>query len=427
MKRRDFLKNTAAGVLLPYLLNGFSLKAFAGTSLMHAASYGADNDHILVLVQLSGGNDGLNTVIPISQYSAYQAARSNIALPENKLLSLSGTEQTGLHPAMASMHQLMKEGKAGIIQAVGYPQPNFSHFRSSDIWMTGSDSAKIITTGWAGRYLDQVYPEFPEKYPSTVMPDPLAIQVGSIVSETFMGPAYNMGLAISNPTSFYNLVEGKSEIDKSTRLGEQLDYLQNVSVKTDQYSTVIKTAATKVPKQYSQYPAQGTNALADQLKIVARLIAGGLQTKIYLVSLGGFDIHSSQVISKDTTTGTHAVVLKKLSDAVYAFMKDLDYLKVGDKVMGVTFSEFGRRIRSNASGGTDHGAAAPVFYFGNKVKGTIVGKNPTLPEHATENDNIAMQHDFRSLYATLLQQWLKLSPAQSEQVLYGKFPLLPIV
>ncbi|MVM35920.1 DUF1501 domain-containing protein [Spirosoma sp. HMF4905] len=428
MQRRDFIKHTAlAGVVLPQFLNGFSIRVMAQTSLMPAIGHDLPNDRVLVLIQLVGGNDGLNTVIPVDQYGAYQAARPNIALPQNKILKLNGADATAIHPALSEIQQLFNEGKAGIVQAVSYPKPNFSHFRATDIWMTGSDSDKILNTGWAGRYLNDTFPGFPEKYPTETMPDPLAIQIGSVVASAFQGPAFPMGLAISNPASFYDLVEDKTETVPNTRWGDQLAYLEKVSQKTDQYAGVIKKAAQSVTKQSDKYPAPGKNPLADQLKIVARLVAGGLRTKVYLVSLSGFDTHAKQVEPDDTTTGVQAQLLRRVSEAVGAFMDDLKGLNAADRVMGMTFSEFGRRIKSNASGGTDHGAAAPVFYFGNAVKGGIIGTNPQLPTNVTVNDNVAMQHDFRSVYATVLQQWLNLPPSDIQTVLMGQFPLLPMV
>ncbi|MBS1626738.1 MAG: DUF1501 domain-containing protein [Bacteroidetes bacterium] len=427
MKRRDFLKNTALSVALPTFLNGISLKALAGTPLMSALSNYMHDDKVLVLIQLAGGNDGLNTVIPFDQYNLYHTARTNIALPENKVLRLNGYDATALHPALADMQKLFNDGKLGIVQAVSYPKPNFSHFRATDIWMTASDSDKVVNTGWAGRFLNQQFPNFPNNYPNTQMPDPLAIQVGSVISTTFQGPAFTMGLAISNPSSFYNLIEGKVNVDSNTRWGEQLDYLEEMSLKTDQYANVIKKAALKVTKQSSTYPAQGKNPLADQLKIVARLIAGGLKTKVYMVNTGSFDTHAKQTDDTDKTIGTHANLLKRVSEAVNIFMDDLNYLQVGDRVMGMTFSEFGRRIKSNASGGTDHGAAAPVFYFGNKVKSGIIGNNPTMPTNATVNDNVPMQNDFRSIYASVLQNWFGLQPADVQSVLNGTYPVLNMV
>ncbi len=426
MKRKDFLKNTMAGVVLPAFINGISLRALAGTPTAHALSRYMSDDKVVVLVQLAGGNDGINTVIPLDQYSAYTAARSNIAIPEDKVLRLQGFDIAGLNPAMTGMQQLFNDGKLGIVQAVGYPKPNFSHFRATDIWMTGSDSDKVLNTGWAGRYLNDVYQGFPNNYPNTDMPDPLAIQVGSVVSATFQGPAFTMGLAISNPASFYNLIEGKVNAESNSRWGEQLDYIEEMSQKTDQYAGVIKAAALKVPKQSAQYPAAGKNPLADQLKIVARLIAGGLKTKVYMVNTGSFDTHAKQT-ETDTTTGTHAKLLQRVSEAVSAFMDDLQFLQIQNRVMGMTFSEFGRRIKSNASGGTDHGAAAPVFYFGHAIKPGIIGPNPTLPANATVNDNVPMQHDFRSLYASILTGWNGLDQKDVQEILLSQYPLLPMV
>ncbi len=428
MNRKEFLKKAAiGGVVLPSFLNGISLKALAGTPLMNALNGYMNDDRVLVIIQLAGGNDGLNTVIPFDQYSTYTAARPNIALPEDKVLRLNGFDGTALHPALKEMQALFNDGKLGIVQGVSYPKPNFSHFRATDIWMTSSDSDKIVSTGWAGRYLNNLYPEFPNNYPNKSMPDPLAIQVGSVVSTTFQGPAFTMGLAISNPNSFYNLIEGKVNVDSPTRWGEQLDYIEEVGIKTDQYASVIKQAALKVTKQSDKYPAQGKNSLADQLKIVARLIAGGLRTKVYMVNIGSFDTHAKQVEDADRTTGNHAKLWQKVSEGINAFMDDIKYLNVADRVMGMTFSEFGRRIKSNASGGTDHGVAAPLFYFGHNVKGGIVGNNPTIPAIATVNDNVPMQHDFRSVYTSVLQNWFYLQPADVQNVLMGQYPVLQMV
>jgi uncharacterized protein (DUF1501 family) len=200
-----------------------------------------------------------------------------------------------------------------------------------------------------------------------------------------------------------------------------------MSLKTDQYADVIKKAALKITKQSDKYPAPGKNPLADQLKIVARLIAGGLKTKIYMVNTGSFDTHSKQTDDADKTIGTHANLLKRVSEAIGVFMDDLNYLQAGDRVMGMTFSEFGRRIKSNASGGTDHGAAAPLFYFGNKVKAGVIGANPIIPINATVNDNVPMQNDFRSVYASILQNWFSLQPSDVQNILQKDFAMLPIV
>jgi len=413
-------------VLLPSLINGFSIRALAASPLAQIAG-GMDSDQVLVLVQLNGGNDGLNMVIPLEFYDAYHAARTNIAIPEDKVLRLNGFDKTGLNPAMPELQSMFNEGKLTIIQGVSYPQPNFSHFRATDIWLSGADTSQILSTGWAGRYLNVQYPRFPEDYPNRNMPDPLAIQIGSLVSPALQGPALTMGMAISNPNSFYDLINDRAASVPATRAGDQLAYIREMSVKTDQYAGVIKAAAQKVTKQSGKYPAAGKNPLADQLKIVARLVAGGLRTKIYLVSMGGFDTHAKQTDATDTTTGTHAKLLGKLSEAIGAFQDDLCLLQVEKRVTGMTFSEFGRRIKSNASGGTDHGTAAPVLLFGSGLQPGIIGSNPLLPANATVNDNIAMQYDFRALYASLLEKWFSVDKEVTASVLLKDYPLLPII
>ena len=423
MKRRDFLRSTVPATILPAVINGFSIKAFGAESPLAQLLNGATvTDHVLVIVQLSGGNDGLNTVIPIENYSNYFNARSNIAIPESSILKL--TDKTGLNPAMTGMKALFDQGKLGVVQAVGYPTPNFSHFRATDIWMSGSASDEVLISGWAGRYLNYEYPNFPTGYPNTDAPDPLGIQIGSTTTLTFQGPAVSMGMSISNPTSFYNLLNGVEDPAPNTPAGKELKYVRLVAKQTSQYATSVKNAALSVTQQVT-YPTP--NSLADQLKIVARLIKGGLKTRVYMVNYGSFDTHSLQTSATDTTVGTHANLLKNVSDAVKAFQDDLKFLGIEERVVGMTFSEFGRRIKSNSSTGTDHGAAAPVFLFGKNVIPAVLGNNPTLPVNATVNDNIPMQYDFRSIYATLLENWLCVKNADLQQIMLKNFQSLPLV
>jgi len=431
MQRREFFRHGLSSVVLPSLINGFSIRALAANPfLQDEAADLNDPDRVLVLVQLNGGNDGLNMVIPLEYYDAYYAARSNIAIPRNKVLSLEGFPGTGLNPAMTALQNLFQEGRISIVQGVSYPQPNFSHFRATDIWLTGADAGQVLPTGWAGRYLHEVYPRFPLDYPNNAMPDPLAIQVGSLVSPALQGPALTMGMAISNPNSFYDLINDRPEAVGATtpvRAGEQLAYIREMAVKTDQYAGVIRQAAQRVQQQSDKYPAAGKNALADQLKIVARLVAGGLKTRIYIVSMGGFDTHARQTEPGDPTTGNHAKLLGKLSEAIGAFQDDLAYLRIGDRVMGMTFSEFGRRIRSNASGGTDHGVAAPVLLFGESVNPGIIGANPLLPDVATVRDNVPMLYDFRALYAGLLENWWGIDSLTAARLLGNNYIPMPII
>jgi hypothetical protein len=205
--------------------------------------------------------------------------------------------------------------------------------------------------------------------------------------------------------------------------GNELTYIREMSRQTQKFGEVIKTANSKVTSQ-GVYPTG--NSLADQLKIVARLIKGGLKTKIYMVNYGGFDTHSNQVTTSDTSTGTHARLLGNVSAAIKAFMDDIRLLGVEDRVVGMTFSEFGRRILSNGSSGTDHGAAAPLFVFGAKVEGGISGNNPTIPSAATVGDNIPYQYDFRSVYASILSNWLCVDSGMLNTVMLKNFQDLPL-
>jgi uncharacterized protein (DUF1501 family) len=401
MKRRDFLRNTVpAAAIFPAIIDGYSVKAFNSNSpLLQALMDPAiDTDHVLVIIQLSGGNDGLNMVIPVANYSGYYNARTNIAIPEARILKLTGNSQTGLHPAMTGMQALFNDGKLNIVQSVGYPDPNFSHFRATDIWMSGSDADKNVTTGWTGRYLASEYPNYPAGYPNDTMRDPLAIQIGSVSSLALQGPNINMGTSITDPTSFYNLVNGIQDPVPNTPAGHELAYIRKIAELTNQYLTRIKEAAGMVTQQ-AAYPVD--NGLADQLKIVARLVAGGLKTRIYMVGAGGFDTHSMQTETADTTTGNHAQLLGGLSSAVKAFM--------------------------DGSSGTDHGAAAPMILFGKNVIPGIVGTNPAIPTGANVNDNIPFQYDFRSIYASVLEKWFCVTPANLETILFKNFQSLNII
>jgi uncharacterized protein (DUF1501 family) len=426
MSRRNFLKSSIpAGFMIPSFLNGVGIRAYdTGHQFLNNLLLPAgENDRVLVIVQLNGGNDGLNTIIPLEYFSKYVNARKNIYIEEAKSLKLSGVTKIGLHPSMTGLQQLYNDGKLHIVQSVGYPQPNFSHFRATDIWMGASDSNQVLNTGWVGRYLDETFPGFPSAYPSANMPDPLAIQIGSVTSLALQGPTQPMGLSISNPSSFYNFVNNISDPVPKTNAGKELSFIRELSRQTQKYGEVIKGANTKVTLQ-NPYPSG--NSLADQLKIVARLIKGGLKTKIYMVNFGGFDTHSSQTNTGDSSTGKHATLLSTVSAAIKAFQDDLVFLGIEDRVLGMTFSEFGRRILGNNSLGTDHGAAAPLFIFGKNVKAGITGSTPLIPDNVTVNDNVPYQYDFRSVYATLLSNWLCVNTTVLNQVMLKDFQQLSI-
>lgn len=424
MKRRSFLKNSAKGIVLPSLLGGMSVKAFAKSEMLSGLLPGFyDTDHVLVLIYLAGGNDGLNTVVPVDQYSRLYNARPEVVIPEPTLLKLDGTDTIGLHPALGAFRKMYNDGQLRIMQSVGYPNPNYSHFRATDIWMSGSDENEIFHSGWAGRYLAYEYPNYPVDYPNDIMPDPLAIEIGWSGSLMFQGPIQNMGMTVSDPSWFYKLVDDSDDPTPDNKYGDQLKYVRLIKRQSQIYGETLKSAFEKVTFQ-GDYP---DTDLANQLKVVSRLIAGGLKTRLYMVTLGGFDTHSNQVDASNHTVGMHTELLTQVNDAISAFTKDLLIQGTSKRVVGMTFSEFGRRIKSNASGGTDHGAAAPMFLFGEHVNGGVQGNNPIIPENVDVEDNLQMETDFRSVYASLLNEWFCVEKEDIPTVLLKDKPLLPLI
>lgn len=424
MKRRDFLKVTQAATLA-YMINGTPVGAYARNPLLELlAKQTAANGRVLIMIQLNGGNDGLNTVIPLDMYSELAAARSNILIPQNKVLALNGTTDTGLHPAMTGVRDLYNNGYVNICQSVGYPDPNFSHFRATDIWMSGSDSSQYINSGWLGRHLDEEYPGYPAGYPSSTMPDPLAIQIGSGVSNLLQGNSANLGMSIASIDSFYNIVNGTVDPAPNTPAGHELTFIRYIKQQTETYTKVIQAAAQKATNVSAKW--QTGNRLADQLKIVSRLIAGGLKTPIYIVNLGGFDTHSQQTDSADTTVGNHANLLGQISGAMEALFDEAKMLNYEERIAAMTFSEFGRRIKSNASGGTDHGTTAPVMVFSKYVNPGLIGTNPTLPKNAAVGDNLPLQIDYRTVYAAVLADWFQIDTQTMNKVLMNKYPVQPV-
>ncbi len=409
----------------PALLNGFNVRTRPSHSGSRALNQlFTETDHVLVIIQMGGGNDGLNTVIPLDQFNKYQNARPTVYIPEGQVLPLDGVDEVGFHPAMNGLRTLFNDGKLTVVQSVGYPNPDFSHFRSTDIWMTGADTDQILNTGWMGRYLKYEYPNYPADFPNEQMPDPLALEIGYSQSLVFQGPLAGMSMAIARPEDFYALVTGEDTPVPPTPAGDQLAYVRLIARQSNLYGERIKDAYDSVTSQ-QDYP---DTYLAAQLKIVARLIAGGLKTRVYLVNAtGGYDTHDSQVEFSDHTLGQHAELLTELSEGIKAFMDDINYLGVQNRVLGMTFSEFGRRIISNGSLGTDHGAAAPLFVFGSSLFGGVMGTTPFIPNNPSEDDNIPMQYDFRSIYGTLLRDWLCVPESDLDETLLQDYPILPIV
>jgi uncharacterized protein (DUF1501 family) len=429
MNRRNFLSNTAQAVALPALINGFSFSAFgaADSKIAKLLSQATNTDHVLVLIQLQGGNDGLNMVVPLDVYANYYNARTNVAIPQSKVLRLNGTDKSGLHPAMTDLQNMYNNGKMNVIQSVGYDNPNFSHFQDRDIWMSGdttrSRSARV-KTGWIGRYLQDEFPGYPDAFPNAEMPDPLAIEISSVPTLDLQGSIYSMGLAITDPERVYTFDNPFSDYPlTATAANKELKFLRTMSQKTKIYSDIIKKAYQS-SKNLATYPS---NTLSTQLQIVARLIKGGLKTRVYTVTLGGFDTHKKQVNASDTTTGRHASLMMQLSTSINAFQTDMELMQLDDRVLGMTFSEFGRRIKSNASTGTDHGAAAPLLMFGKHVKKGILGKSPEIPADINVVNNIPFQYDFRSVYSSVLQQWFCVTKPKMQSILLKDFQALPLI
>jgi uncharacterized protein (DUF1501 family) len=424
MQRRKFLQRAAATAVMPGILGqGSQMMASSSRWLELLTNAATETNHVLVIIRMNGGNDGLNMVVPLDQYANLAKARPQVLLNENAVLKLNNTTATGLHPALTGVRDLYNEGKVKIIQSVGYPSQNFSHFRSTDIWMSASDAKQDLFTGWVGRYMMNEYPNYPNGYPNTTMPDPLAVQVGDMTL-AFMGGAGPMAVSYPDLTNLYNFND-IGDAPLTGRVGKELDYIRLVAKQADKYGDAIAASNSKGSNSGVVYPTN--NGLATQLKAIAKLIKGGMKTRVYMVNIGGFDTHALQVDPNDHSIGSHANLMKQMNDAIFAFQRDLEALKIADRVLGMTFSEFGRRIKSNSSFGTDHGAALPMFVFGTSIHGGILGANPTIGSTVDVNANIPYLHDFRSVYSSILADWFCVNPTDLTKVILKDFSKLKIV
>ena len=422
LNRRDFIKlSSIASAALPISLYGFPLFA---NKKPKEYQFSEGNENILVLIQLRGGNDGLNTIFDLNQYDNLQSVRSNIITPESNLLTV--TNETKFHPSLSGLKDIWDQEKLSIIQNVGYPNQNRSHFRSTDIWNSGSSSDQYVSSGWIGRFFNENHAEYPEDYPDSENPHPFAITLGNIVSETCQGTKANFSMALSNPDNPGTALVSNSGEAPSNCYGAALNFVNNTISQTNAYAEVITNASNAGNNLSTKYANSDNNKLAGKLKNVAKLISGGLKTKIYVVQLGGFDNHANQVEDGSVTQGKHSENLKELSDAIEAFQEDLELLNIDEKVIGMTYSEFGRRIRSNASFGTDHGSAAPLFLFGNCAKNQILGDAPEIDTSVDKKEGVQMQYDFRNIYSTLLTDWLGATKQESSSVLFNEFEALPL-
>ena len=444
--RRDFLCRTCLGAAVSYTIPSFlqstfmSFNALAAESAVQVAT-GKDSP-ILVLVQLAGGNDGLNALVPYAD-DAYYSARPRIGIPKGDVLSLN--DYVGFNKVLQPLKGIYDQGHLGVIQGVGYPNPNRSHFRSTEIWQTAVDSEKTLSTGWLGRYFDN-------QCAGAAEPDPMAgMAVGNETPLAMVGKTPS-SVTLSRPENYRFQTGARGEdgqrkegvyrelnqpkemmgdsefVGGSTEAGasigtlggagmalapgeDSLDFLQRVALDAQLSSDKI----TEIAKKYPTTAAYPTNNLANSLHLVARMIAGGMSTRVYYVSQGGFDTHQGQ-------TNTHNRLLTDLGESLAAFHEDIKAQGKLDQVLVMTFSEFGRRVAENGSGGTDHGTAAPMFMMGAGVKAGVYGTAPSLT--TLDKGDLIHTVDFRSVYASVLEHWMK---TPSAPILGRKFPLLGVV
>jgi len=380
MERRSFIKRTSLATAALWIPN----------FLKPLESFVADEYRNLVIIQLSGGNDGLNTVIPFEN-DIYYNARKTIAIPKNNVLKL--TNDLGFHPSMSGLQGLYNDGLMCVINNVGYPNPNRSHFRSMDIWQSATDANEYKNTGWIGRYLDSSCNECNHPY--------LAIELDQTLSLALKGDT-KKGIAVSNPQQLYN--ETREPFFKQLKdLAPNNDH-DNVAYL---YKTMAETYASaeyifetsKTYKNNFEYPK---NNIAKQLKEIATFIGSGLNTRVYYASMGGFDTHVGQLNRQEN-------LLKQFSEGVTAFIQNLKSMNKLNDTTVMVFSEFGRRVNQNASNGTDHGTANNVFILGSNLKKQgFYNAAPDLTN--LDEGDIKYQIDFRNIYATLLNNWLKVTP-----------------
>lgn len=401
MNRRDFIRQsaftTAGTMLIPNFLKAYEAQAM-GTA-------GGSTGKILVIVQLSGGNDGLNTVVPYRN-DIYYRERPTIAIRPEKVLTLN--DEIGLHPAMTPLKALYDDGLLTVINNVGYPNPDRSHFRSMDIWQTASDADKYLRTGWVGRYLDAACAG-KEQQPFRT------IEVDDTLSLALKGDTLN-GLAVQDPKKLYN----QTRSGLVNKLSQDHDHDGRESV-AYLYKTLAETVSsaeyvfdkTRIQASSVTYPNQ---ELGNRLRTVSQLIQSGVGTSIYYVTVSGFDTHINQPGQQERLLGQYA-------EAVGAFMADLKAAGRQNDVLLMTFSEFGRRVKQNASNGTDHGTANNVFLIGGGMPSRrVLNEAPNLT-NLTDGD-LTYTVDFRQIYATLLRDYLG---ADDVAILGRKFESLKIV
>ncbi|MCI2430302.1 DUF1501 domain-containing protein [Candidatus Acetothermia bacterium] len=416
VNRREFLKRGVTFVSLSLASRYMMMQTTPGyDTVFGQASSLSRNRNLLVIVQLNGGNDGLNTVIPYGD-GLYYDARPKLAVPSKEILALNG--QLGLHPKLANFRKFYDEGKLAILQGVGYPNANRSHFRSTDIWMTANPET-IEKTGWLGRYLDESIARFHGmKLP--------AASITGILPLMLLGEKIVVS-SIANLASYQFLTDTRYPQDRESRLklfqtinsqpfeSVYLDYLAQTGVSAEQSASELQNAVKKYQSNV-EYPK---DPFGQSLRLVAQIIAGGIGTQILYVTIGGFDTHAEQ----NTARVNHPMLLESIDKGLSALYQDVTQMGLAENVLMMTFSEFGRRVRENGSLGTDHGTAAPIFVLGHRVKGGLHGEHPSL-RRLDESGDLIHSIDFRSIYATVLEDWLG---ADAQTILGKRFEKLSFI
>lgn len=411
--RRAFLQkgltmiSTAATV--PYFIQSSAYGMVDPFDLLETTSIaGKPQDRVLVVVQLGGGNDGLNTVVPFGDDNYYRA-RPTLGLPANNLLRFGGgADGLGLHPNLRGLKELHDEGLLATVQGVGYPNPNRSHFTSMDIWHT-ADPRQPSGNGWIGRYFDNTCNGTPEPNAEIAIgreaPKAMIGELNKPVSfetaDLFRWIGEDLHKSMADP---YQEINRAGDSVEGVQDGTQLEFLTRTALNAQVASDQIRSAVRVRP--LVEYPR---TQLAQQLQMVGAMIRAELPTRVYYVSIGGFDTHAGQL-------GSHANLMSQFGSALLAFQKDLKAQGNDGRVLTMTFSEFGRRVMQNASQGTDHGTAAPMFLAGPMVRPGVLGTHPSLTD--LDQGDLKYTVDFRSVYAAILESWLK---ADSRKVLKGAF------
>lgn len=403
--RRSFLQALGLVGGGSILLGSKSVSASRPSPLASALA-NSESDRILVLIRLKGGNDGLNTIVPIYDYDRYSNLRPTLRLDQSSLYNLS--PDFGLPSFMSDLQSMWGNGAMKVVHGVGYDESSLSHFSGSDIWAS-TDSNDVEQTGWLGRHFEELYPDYLVNPPEI----PPAIQIGSIGNLIFDGSLNNYAFSVANPNQLEDIAESgtaysMTDIPACT-YGDQLRFMRGTTNTTYNYAGVIHEAYINSSNSVDYIDDQ----LGQQLAIVARMIKGGLGTKVYMVTLNGFDTHANQA-------DYHETLLNNLSNSVKLFFDDLATVGQDENVLAMTFSEFGRRPDENGSQGTDHGAAAPILLFGPAIDDNgFIGTHPSL-NNLDSVGNLIHSIDFRQIYASVLQDWLCVDPTAVNQALLGE-------